>query len=111
DAVIGNAPARPMLQASIRGAKAGPSLSPAVAEPRARDVIQHIAQTLGLARQVGAYERPTRSLSQSSRYFQRLTIAQNSAAVRSASYTAEWASLGFHSKPAACTARESTVCP
>jgi len=43
--------------------------------------------------------------------FQRFEIVQNIAAVRSASYTAECASSAFHSKPAACTARDNTVCP
>lgn len=42
---------------------------------------------------------------------QELTILQNSSAVRSVSYTAECASFGSHSKPAACTARASTVWP
>src|SRR6185437_13061642 len=40
---------------------------------------------------------PTRSCSSCSRYRQRLAIVQNNAAVRSASYTAECASLAFHS--------------
>src|SRR3569623_1970534 len=41
----------------------------------------------------------------------RLTMRQNSSAVRSASYTAECASPWFHARPAAWAARASTVWP
>src|SRR5690606_15744016 len=43
--------------------------------------------------------------------FQRLTMVQNRAAVRSVSYRAECASDSFHSSPADCTARDRTVWP
>src|SRR5690625_375316 len=56
-----------------------------------------------------AMPRCTRSLSASS--FQRLTIRQNSCAVRSASYTAECASWLSKSSPAAVAALLSTVWP
>src|SRR5690554_6013211 len=45
------------------------------------------------------------------RIFQRLTMVQKRAAVCCVSYTAECASDSFHSRPADCTARDSTVWP